>query len=101
VVAVDGIEEMFDTFVPASPPEPTLGGSGVTLHLHATDIEGEWLVTLHSDHITIDRGHAKGDAGVRGTALDLLLFVWGRDLGGLERFGDDAVIARLFAGFRL
>jgi len=87
--------------VPASPPEPSLGGSGETLHLHATDIEGEWLVTLQSDHITIDRGHAKGDAAVRATAIDLLLFVWGRDLGGLEHFGDHAVIDRLFAGFKL
>jgi len=99
--AVDGVEEMFDTFVPVAPPMPTLAGSGETLHLHATDTEGEWLVTLHSDHITIDRGHAKGDAAVRGPAFDLLLFVWGRDLGGLERFGDETVIARLFAGFKL
>jgi len=99
--AVDGIEEMFDMFIPASPPEPSLGGSGETLHLHATDTEGEWLVTIHADHITIDRGHAKGDAAVRGKAIDLLLFVWGRDLGGLERFGDAAVIDRLYAGFKL
>lgn len=98
--AIDGINEMFDMFVPASGPED-LGGSGETVHLHATDALGEWLVTIHPTTITIEPGHAKGDAAVRGTATDLLLFVWGRTDGQLERFGDDAAIERLLAGFRL
>jgi uncharacterized protein (TIGR03083 family) len=98
--ALDGIDEMFDMFVPASGPEE-IGGTGETVHLHATDIDGEYLVTLQPTTITVERGHAKGDAAVRGTATDLLLFVWGRDLGQLERFGDDAAIDRLLAGFKL
>ena len=98
--ALDGIDEMFDMFLPASGPEE-IGGGGETIHLHATDIEGEYLVTLHPTTITVERGHAKGDAAVRGTATNLLLFVWGRDLGQLERFGDESAIDRLLAGFKL
>ena len=100
-LARDGIDEMFDVFVPASGPAP-IGGTGETIHLHATDIDGEWLVTLHDDHATVARGHAKGDAAVRGTASDLLLFVWGREpIGGLEHFGDRRATDLLFAAAKL
>lgn len=98
--AIDGINEMFDMFVPASGPED-IGGDGETVHLHATDAEGEWLVTVHPQTITVERGHAKGDAAVRGTASDLLLFVWGRSFGQPERIGDEAAIEKLFAAFKL
>ena len=49
-----------------------------TIHLHATDVEGEWLVTLGPDGITFEHGHAKGDVALRGTASDLLLWAWNR-----------------------
>ena len=48
---------------------------------------------MHADRVDATRGHAKGDAAIRGTARDLLLMIWGRDpLGAVDTFGDAAVI---------
>ena len=93
-LSVDGIDEFVDVFIPAAEMEgQQIGGTGQTLHLHATDAEGEWLLTLHESSVDVARGHAKGDAAVRGPAGELLLFAWGRDLTpGLEVFGDRAVV---------
>lgn len=91
--AVDGVEERCEVFIPAASGR-AIGGSGQTLHLHATDAEGEWNLTLRADRIDVARGHGKGDAAIRGTARDLLLQVWGRDpIGELEVFGEQAVVA--------
>lgn len=93
-LAVDGIDELFDVFMQSGrlPKEVALGGS---LHLHATDGEGEWLVTLADGRADVTREHAKGDAAVRGTASDLLLFVWNRiPASSLDVFGDDDVVRR-------
>ena len=85
--AVDGIDEVFSVFVPA------LGagrshGDGRTVHLHATDADGEWLIRFDEGNVTVEIGHAKGDAAVRGPAADLLCWLWGRSsLDGLEVFG--------------
>ena len=87
-VAVDGIDEAFSVFV------ATFGGGrspgdGRTVHLHATDAEGEWLIRFDPEAIVVEVGHAKGDAAVRGPAEDLLLWLWGRrPLDALELFGD-------------
>ena len=54
------------------------GHAGETIHLHATDGEGEWTVTLGAEPPGWERGHAKGTAAVRGTTSDLLLLLWGR-----------------------
>lgn len=100
VLAVDGVDEMCDVFIPAAEGQ-AIGGDGRTLHLHATDADGEWLLTLHPDRVAVERGHAKGDAAVRGRAVDLLFLVWGRDpLGEIETFGDESVIATFRAATR-
>lgn len=89
-LAVDGIDEFLDVFVPRLGAK--LAGTGETIHLHATDIDGEWLVERAADGSQVTRGHAKGDVAVRGTASDLLLLLWGRrDVGDLETFGDRSV----------
>jgi uncharacterized protein (TIGR03083 family) len=86
-VAVDGVEEVLDVFVARFGTPPF--GTGQTVHLHATDVTGEWLVTLGADAVSVERGHAKGDAAVRGAAAVLYLWLWGRaPLGGLEVLGD-------------
>ena len=85
--AIDGIDEVFSVFVAAlgagrSP------GDGRTVHLHATDAEGEWLVRFEPGDVVVETGHAKGDAAVRGPAAELLLWLWGRQpLEALEVFG--------------
>jgi uncharacterized protein (TIGR03083 family) len=92
-LAVDGIEEVFDTIAPrvvdGAPLE--LGG---TLHLHCTDREGEWLVSSSPEGgLAVRREHAKGDCAVRGTASDLLLLLLNRPTRDrCEVFGDDAVL---------
>lgn len=95
-LAADGADEVLEVFI--APRVREVGGDGETLHLHATDAEGEWLLRLHPDRVEVTRGHAKGDAAARGTASDLLLWLWGR--AGPERlevFGDAGLLTRMRA----
>ena len=93
-LAVTGVDEMIEIFLPYEKLPEELGPAGRTLHLHATDREGEWLLRLRAGGIDAERGHAKGDAALRGTAADLFLFTWKRlDAGALELFGDAEVPA--------
>jgi len=87
-LGVDGVDEILTIFVPALGADRS-PGDGRTVHLHATDTEGEWLVRFDEGAVTVETGHAKGDAAVRGPAGELLLWLWGRrPLDGLEVFGD-------------
>jgi uncharacterized protein (TIGR03083 family) len=92
-LAVDGVDELLEVFAWLVPAERLASGGG-TIHLHATDVEGEWLVRLGPEGITFERGHAKGDVALRGTAQDLLLWAWNRLPVGhpLEVFGDAALL---------
>ena len=85
--AVDGIDELFDFFLPVRQPT-VFAGNGETIHLHATDADGEWIITRTPDGIEVERAHRKSDVAARAQAQDLLLFVWGR-IGPerLETFG--------------
>ena len=95
-LAVDGVDEFFEFFT-GSAVEGAAAVGG-TVHLHATDADGEWLVDAG---MQVRREHAKGDAAVRGTASDLLLLLWRRvgldDDGRFEVFGDADVARRLVA----
>ncbi len=63
------------------------------MHLHCTDVEGEWLVSADG---RVELGHAKGDAALRGSASDLLLALFKRvPLDSVEVVGD-AAVARQF-----
>ena len=95
-LALDGIDEVFELFVPRLGDR--LAGDGRTLHLHATDDgvpegAGEWTIGFTPDGPICERGHAKGDAAVRGSASDLLLLLWNRvPPSRLEVFGDAGVL---------
>ncbi len=91
-LAVDGIDELFDVYVRLRKPT-AFAGNGETVHLHATDAHGEWVITRIPNGVTVERTHAKSDVAARGSAHDLLLFVWGR-IGHdrLETFGDTALL---------
>jgi uncharacterized protein (TIGR03083 family) len=99
-LAVDGVDEYFELFVAgrlAAEPVPQLSGS---LHLHATDSDGEWWIAFAPDHLERRHEHAKADAAVRGPASALLLWVWKRrpdDAPELQVFGDSAVLDRVGA----
>jgi uncharacterized protein (TIGR03083 family) len=87
-LAADGIDEILNIFVPAlgagrSP------GDGRSVHLHAHDTDGEWLARFNDGAVSVEQGHVKGNAAVRGPAGDLLLWLWGRQqLDALEVLGD-------------
>jgi len=86
-LAVDGVDEMFSLMANDNPAD--LGGS---LHLHATDAECEWVVRSVDGKLVATPEHAKADAAVRGSASDLVLFLWNRiDVTSLDVVGDPAV----------
>jgi uncharacterized protein (TIGR03083 family) len=93
-LAVDGVDE-FLSFVGrwlARSPIDSLHGS---LHLHATDADGEWTLNLWPDRLEQRREHAKADAALRGPASDLLLWMLNRqpaDSPRLQVFGDRAIV---------
>lgn len=71
---------------------------GQSLHLHATDPglgpTGEWLIVHGEDGLSWSHEHGKGDAAVRGRAVDLLLAIARRRTpaeSGVEILGDTAV----------
>lgn len=79
-LALDGVDEHLELFAPRLPAD-VLGETTGSIHLHATDVEGEageWLVRLTDGGIEFDHGHVKGDVALRGRASDLLLWIWNR-----------------------
>ena len=99
-LAVVGVDEVLDMHVPrllAGDDPPSLPHQ--SLHLHASDNpHGEWIVGSDGGEMLVGHGHEKGDAAVRGSASDLLLWMWGRrTLDDLEVMGDRAV-AEAWAG---
>ena len=99
--ASDGIDEYLTVFVPRFGTDlAVLGG---TIHVHCTDVDGEWLVAPDPEgdarnQVVVTREHAKGDVAARGRAEDLLLYLWGRgDGAALEAFGDADLLDRFVA----
>ncbi|MGQ0629880.1 MAG: maleylpyruvate isomerase family mycothiol-dependent enzyme [Sporichthyaceae bacterium] len=100
-LACDGVDELLGNLaanVVFNPAIESLRGDGESLHLHATDAEGEWTITLTPDGYTWDRGHSKATVAVRGSAADLLLLMYNRrsrhDEGRFALFGDAALLDR-------
>jgi uncharacterized protein (TIGR03083 family) len=97
VVAVDGIDEFLANLPTARRPSERLAAlpAGESLHLHATDCDGEWLITFGAGGLEWKRGHAKATAAVRAPAELLLLFTYGRVPADDERltvFGDGTLL---------
>ena len=93
-LAADGVSEWLELVVAQYTPIER----GQILHLHATDDglgpTGEWTVVHDEDGMSWTHTHGKGDAAVRGTAVDLLLAITRRRStaeAGLEILGDTAV----------
>ncbi len=95
-LAVDGIDELLEIYMPRRMDFGALAGAGETVHLHATDHEsGEWLLTFEQDGIKWDHSHTKADVAARGPASDLLLLLWGRKLPtDVETFGNVELLSR-------
>jgi uncharacterized protein (TIGR03083 family) len=73
-LAADGINELLLGFTKFLHPK----GAGEKVHLHATDVEGEWLVRFEPSGLTVEQVCEQGDVTLRGKASDLLLFAWNR-----------------------
>ena len=96
-LASDGIDEFLYVMTPlAREGQPIVGGS---VHVHCTDVEGEWLaVPADGINMTVTREHAKGSVALRGRASDLYLVLWRRlpvDL--VEVIGDMSVAERFLS----
>ncbi len=91
-VAADGIDEIIYMIDAAS--DRAGRGEGETLHLHGTDRDDEWLLTLDPDGLRAAHRHAKADLALRGAVSDLELLLYQRPtLGDVERLGDESVLA--------
>ena len=59
-----------------------------SLHVHCTDVDGEWLIWSDGGIYRMLPVHDKGDAAIRGAAADIWLLLMGR----LDRDGVDSSI---------
>ena len=99
-LASDGIDEYFELGLPRLVAREGLELPAGSLHVHCTDVDGEWLVTSDGGRLALRREHAKGDAALRGPAEVLLLALWGRESPrreALEVVGDADVAAAWLA----
>jgi hypothetical protein len=100
-IAADGIDEWLG-FGTEPGQRNTAVPDGKVLHLHATDegVDGEWLIRGGPDGITVQNGHGKGDAAVRGPASVLMLVLLRRlstDDPELEVLGDATLLDKWLA----
>ncbi len=98
VVAADGIDEFLANLPAARRPAARLAElpAGASLHLHATDSDGEWLIRFGDGGVTWSRGHEKATTAVRGPVTALLLFTYGRIPAADSRlsvFGDPSLLS--------
>ncbi|NNE11696.1 MAG: maleylpyruvate isomerase family mycothiol-dependent enzyme, partial [Ilumatobacter sp.] len=95
-LASDGIDEYFELAIPRLVVRTGLRLPEGSLHVHCTDVDGEWLVWNEGGDYHMIRAHQKGDAALRGPAELLLLRLWGRAdarASDLDRVGDGDVLA--------
>jgi uncharacterized protein (TIGR03083 family) len=99
-LAVGGVDEWLEilTHVPTMDITEAIGDR--SLHLHATDGDGEWILRGTADGFEWEHGHAKGDVAVRGDAASLYLLLNRRLPADDPRFaihGDRTVLDRWLA----
>ena len=96
-LASDGIDEFLYVMTPlVREGQPIVGGS---VHVHCTDVHGEWLLVPGDGlELVVSREHAKGAVALRGPAVDVLLVLWRRlPVDAIEVFGDAAVAHRFLS----
>lgn len=94
-LASDGIDEYFELGVSRKVTREHMEYPNGSLHVHCTDVDGEWFVWADADGYHVERVHQKGDAALRGPAEPLLLRLWGREsdrAGELTPIGDEQVL---------
>lgn len=78
------------------------GAAGGSVHLHCTDVAGEWTVREADDGFSVTREHAKGDCAIRGAAADIVAVLSRQaPLSTVDVVGDAEVVARFVAASTL
>ncbi|MGE0881072.1 MAG: maleylpyruvate isomerase family mycothiol-dependent enzyme [Acidimicrobiia bacterium] len=100
-IAVDVIDEFINVIIMRVVRREGVDLASIAgdVHVHCTDVEGEWTFAVDADgRLAVTAGHGKAAAAIRGTASDLALFLNNRlpadRIDRLERFGDTALIDR-------
>lgn len=94
-LAVEGIDEILCDMFPFLQRRGATSALHGTLHLHATDAEGEWWIDFDEPEPSASREHKKADTAVRGPASGLYLWLWNRQSpseASLEVFGPQDVV---------
>jgi uncharacterized protein (TIGR03083 family) len=94
-IAVDLVDEFITILTPRAVAQDSFDVSGLVgdVHVHCTDVEGEWTFQAVDGKVEITSGHGKAAAAIRGTASDLALFLYHRArVGTIEQFGDTDLI---------
>ena len=96
-LAVDGIDEYIDLFMPAFVRQPVDPGP-YSVSLRASDRPARWWLDVRHGELSTSRSGLVADVIVDGTASDLLLLLWGRaDAGLLDLDGEPTALERLLA----
>ncbi len=86
-----GIHEYLEMALPRVLTREGVTPPSVSLHVHCTDVDGEWLVWGDDGVYRMLPVHDKGDAAIRGAAADIWLLLMGRlDRRALDIVGDSS-----------
>jgi uncharacterized protein (TIGR03083 family) len=91
-LAADGVAELLDVFLPSGLSGRPVDGLAGTFAVTVTDTGDAWHGRLWPDRADVAPGPAPEppDAELRGSANDLLLAMWGRDVR-IEATGDERI----------
>jgi hypothetical protein len=97
-LAADAILQTFEVMAPMrrtaakAPP-----GKGETYAFRRTDGPGTWAVRFEGDAVLLCAPDTRCDVQISGTASDLTLFLWQREVTGrLDMQGDSSALGRYF-----
>jgi uncharacterized protein (TIGR03083 family) len=99
-IAADAVDEFLENLVAFPWLRERLAGLdrwGDSLHLHATDGAGEWLLTLREPGFEWSHDHGKATVAVQATAPELLMLAYSRldpDDPRLVVFGDATLLQK-------
>ena len=91
--AADGIDEYWTVMLPRVITRENLSVPSSVFATSTTDTGERWVVDGRSGMVTLAADGVQPEAELRGTALDVLLRIWGRPVadGALEITGDPTV----------
>ena len=76
--AADMLDELLAGFGPRNGGDGEQDDEGRVLHVHATDVDEHWYVTIGASAITTSREATDADLTVAGSASDLYILLWNR-----------------------